>query len=73
MTFADNPLVINEPRIRFYAGYPLILNDGSCIGTLCLLDTRPRSLEEPDLERLHDLADIALQELTAEHGLTVRI
>jgi phosphoribosyl 1,2-cyclic phosphodiesterase/DNA-binding response OmpR family regulator len=63
--FADNPLVIDEPRIRFYAGYPLIIEGGSCIGTLCLLDTRPRSLEGPDLERLHDLADIALQELAA--------
>jgi len=63
--FAGNPLVIDEPRIRFYAGYPLILDDGSCIGTLCLLDTRPRLLEGPDLERLRDLADIALQELTA--------
>ena len=63
--FADNPLVINEPRIRFYAGYPLILNDGSCIGTLCLLDTRPRSLRRSDIERLHDLADIALQQLAA--------
>jgi phosphoribosyl 1,2-cyclic phosphodiesterase/CheY-like chemotaxis protein len=61
--FADNPLVINEPRIRFYAGHPLILDDGSCIGTLCLLDTRPRSLGEFDLKRLHDLADIALQQL----------
>jgi GAF domain-containing protein len=63
--FADNPLVLNEPRIRFYAGYPLILDDGSCIGTLCLLDTRPRTLEGPDLERLHDLADIALREILA--------
>ena len=63
MRFADNPLVINEPRIRFYAGYPLILDDGSCIGTLCLLDTRPRTLDGPDLERLHDLADIAMQEI----------
>ena len=63
MRFADNPLVINEPRIRFYAGYPLILDDGSCIGTLCLLDTRPRTLDGPDLERLHDLADIATQEI----------
>jgi GAF domain-containing protein len=63
MRFADNPLVINEPRIRFYAGYPLILDDGSCIGTLCLLDTRPRTLDGPDLERLHDLADIAVQEI----------
>ena len=61
--FADNPLVVDEPRIRFYAGYPLILENGSCVGTLCLLDTRPRWLEGPDLARLHDLADIALQEL----------
>jgi DNA-binding response OmpR family regulator len=62
--FADNPMVVNEPRIRFYAGYPLILQGGSCIGTLCLLDTRPRTLEGPDLERLRDLADIALREIS---------
>jgi phosphoribosyl 1,2-cyclic phosphodiesterase/CheY-like chemotaxis protein len=67
--FADNPLVINEPRIRFYAGYPLMLDDGSCIGTLCLLDTRPRILESSDLERLHDLADMVLREIS---GLTTR-
>jgi CheY-like chemotaxis protein len=67
--FADNPVVTNEPRIRFYAGYPLMLDDGSCIGTLCLLDTRPRTLEGPDLERLHDLADIALREIV---GLTTQ-
>jgi GAF domain-containing protein len=63
--FADNPLVINEPRIRFYAGYPLMLESGICIGTLCLIDTRPRVLDEFDLARLHDLADIALRELLA--------
>jgi len=67
--FADNPVVTNEPRIRFYAGFPLKLDNGSCIGTLCLLDTRPRTLEGPDLERLHDLADIALREIL---GLTSR-
>jgi phosphoribosyl 1,2-cyclic phosphodiesterase/CheY-like chemotaxis protein len=61
--FADNPLVMNEPRIRFYAGYPLILDNGSCIGTLCLIDTRPRTLHGSDLERLYDLADIAMQEI----------
>jgi CheY-like chemotaxis protein len=67
--FADNPLVLNEPRIRFYAGYPLMLDDGSCIGTLCLLDTRPRTLEDSDLERLHDLADMVLGEI---NGSTTR-
>jgi len=61
--FADNPLVIGSPRIRFYAGYPLILDDGSCIGSLCLIDTRPRSLEGADLERWRDLANLAVREL----------
>ena len=61
--FADNPMVIGEPRIRFYAGYPLMLDDGSCIGTLCLVDTRPRTLNGPDLERLRDLADITIREI----------
>src|SRR5262249_48056357 len=50
--FADNPFVTNEPRIRFYAGVPLTLDDGSCIGTLCLIDRRPRVVEGRDLERL---------------------
>jgi phosphoribosyl 1,2-cyclic phosphodiesterase/FixJ family two-component response regulator len=63
--FADNPFVVGDPRIRFYAGYPLILSDGNCMGTLCLLDTRPRSMAAPDIERLHDLADIALKELSS--------
>jgi GAF domain-containing protein len=59
--FADNPLVING----FYAGYPLRLEGGICIGTLCLIDTRPRTLDKLDLARLHDLADIAPRELFA--------
>jgi phosphoribosyl 1,2-cyclic phosphodiesterase/FixJ family two-component response regulator len=63
--FADNPFVINEPRIRFYAGYPLILDNGSCIGTLCLLDARPRTIDHLELERLRDLANIALREICA--------
>jgi phosphoribosyl 1,2-cyclic phosphodiesterase/DNA-binding response OmpR family regulator len=61
--FGDNPLVVNDPRIRFYAGCPLILADGSCVGTLCLVDTRPRSLEGPDVGLLQDLRDLTVQEL----------
>ena len=61
--FADNPLVVNEPRIRFYAGCPLLLADGSCVGTLCLIDTRARSLEGTDVGLLQDLRDLAVQEL----------
>jgi phosphoribosyl 1,2-cyclic phosphodiesterase len=63
--FADNPLVLGEPRIRFYAGYPLKLDDGTCVGTLCLLDTRPRTMEERELERLRDLACMAMDEIRA--------
>jgi ribonuclease BN (tRNA processing enzyme)/DNA-binding response OmpR family regulator len=61
--FADNPLVVNEPRVRFYAGCPLILADGSCVGTLCLIDTRARSLEGREVGLLQDLRDLTVQEL----------
>jgi len=67
--FADNPLVVNGPRIRFYAGCPLILDDGSCIGSLCLIDTRPRSLEGPDLDRLRDLAALTVRELNGREQM----
>jgi len=36
--FADNPYVVGGPRVRFYAGQPLILPDGSCVGTVSSLD-----------------------------------
>ncbi|WFU83727.1 MBL fold metallo-hydrolase [Bradyrhizobium sp. CIAT3101] len=62
---ADNPLVRGGPRIRFYAGYPLNLADGTCIGTLCLLDTRPRDMSEDQLAQLKDLAGIAADEIRA--------
>jgi GAF domain-containing protein len=63
--FADNPLVLGGPRIRFYAGYPLTLNDGSCIGTLCLLDTRPHTFKDSDLEQLRDLTLIVMEQFQA--------
>lgn len=68
--FADNPTVKDEPHIRFYAGAPLILDDGSCVGTVCLIDTRIRSLEGPAIGLLQDLRDLALQELQRKDGST---
>jgi CheY-like chemotaxis protein len=61
--FADNPLVIEEPRVRFYAGAPLKLTDGSRAGTLCLIDRRPRDLDERQLGLLRDLAMLVAGEL----------
>jgi phosphoribosyl 1,2-cyclic phosphodiesterase/DNA-binding response OmpR family regulator len=64
--FAENPLVTGGPRIRFYAGVPLILSGGSCIGTFCLIDVRPHLLDEAQMTLLHDLRDLACEEI--EHG-----
>ena len=63
--FADNPLVINEPKIRFYAGCPLRSHNGSKLGTLCIIDREPRILTEEDLETLRDLASMVERELAA--------
>jgi ribonuclease BN (tRNA processing enzyme)/GAF domain-containing protein len=64
--FAENPLVVGEPRIRFYAGAPLILSDGNCVGTLCLLDTRPHRFAAADIRLLEELRDLAVSELERE-------
>ncbi len=63
--FHDNPLVTGDPRIRFYAGCPLTVPNGSRLGTLCVIDVEPRELAEEDLELLRDLARMAEQEIAA--------
>lgn len=61
--FAGNPLVTGEPGIRFYAGYPVRGPEGGRIGTLCVIDRRPRTLEPADLGTLRDLALLVENEL----------
>lgn len=61
--FADNPLVTGEPRIRFFAGRPLRAPDGGKLGTLCIIDRRPRRLSAEDLQALEDLGGMVEQEL----------
>ena len=61
--FLDNPLVSASPNIRFYAGCPLSAADGAKLGTLCLIDRRPRHLSESELEVLRDLAILVEDQL----------
>jgi len=63
--FKNNPLVTNDPHLRFYAGFPLKVSNGYKMGTLCLIDNRPRDLDPEDQELLKDLALMAEQEITA--------
>lgn len=63
--FHDNPLVTGDLKIRFYAGKPLKMADGSQIGTLCIMDRRPRMMSPADLDSLKDLAMIVENELQA--------
>jgi diguanylate cyclase (GGDEF)-like protein len=61
--FADNPLVTDAPNIRFYAGYPLKLRQDIKIGTLCLIDSKPKTMEEEDKQLLEDLGAMIEQEI----------
>ena len=54
--FSGNPLVTGEPHIRFYAGAPLVVHGGHKVGTLCLLDRKPRTLTVEERQNLNGLA-----------------
>ncbi|QYF95231.1 GAF domain-containing protein [Massilia sp. PAMC28688] len=61
--FAANPLVLGQPYIRFYAGVPVTDADGNRLGTLCVLDSRPRTLSPDQLRGLKELAQMVTVEL----------
>ncbi|MDG1398596.1 MAG: GAF domain-containing sensor histidine kinase [Polaribacter sp.] len=54
--FFDNPLTINDPNVIFYAGAPLNTSEGQPLGTLCVIDNKPRKLDDQQKESLKLLA-----------------
>ncbi len=61
--FVNNPLVTDDPNIRFYAGMPLIVADGSALGTLCVIDREPRTLTKEQIDALQVLRDAVVSHL----------
>ena len=64
--FVDSPLVVGEPHIVFYAGAPLVMANGERVGTLCLIDRRPRWLDSWEREHLMALAGLVAMELQGQ-------
>lgn len=61
--FCDNPLVLEQPHIRFYAGFPLISSNGLALGSLCAVDQQPRRLEPQQIAALERLARLAVHQM----------
>jgi GAF domain-containing protein len=67
--FRDNPLVVSDPNIRFYAGAPLINEDGYALGTLCVVDRSPRDLAPDQRDALKALSRLVLGQLEFRRNL----
>jgi two-component system NtrC family sensor kinase len=67
--FRNNPLVLSGPRIRFYAGAPLINDEGYALGTLCVVDRTPREFGADQKEALQALSRLVLAQLEFRRNL----
>jgi diguanylate cyclase (GGDEF)-like protein len=63
--FHDNPLVTGDPEIRFYAGHPVSGPGGEVLGTLCVVDDKPRAIEDFDCEALAEFAAMVEAEVAS--------
>lgn len=61
--YASQPLVTDGPKFRFYAGFPLVDANGTIVGTFCVYDTKPRSINASDVQSLRDAGESAQKEL----------
>jgi GAF domain-containing protein len=61
--FAENPAVVGDLGFRFYAGCPVVDPDGFTLGSLCVIDTRPRTLDDTQKQILANLAALASDEI----------
>ncbi len=59
--FRNNPLVMQDPKLRFYAGMPIVTDKGLPIGTVCVIDGEPRKLSMDQRSSLSTLSKIAMQ------------
>ena len=69
--FMNNPLVLGNPNIRFYAGIPLVSPDGYSFGTLCAIDSKPRSCTRYQLDVLELLGKQVMTELNLRYYVSI--
>jgi PAS domain S-box-containing protein len=71
--FREHPGVVGDPKLRFYAGMPLVASGGLSLGTLCVLDTVSRNLTPEQADKLRVLAESAMRVLNLRRSLGVTV